>query len=157
MNKQEIRDIQALNSYPSISILLPTHHTSPENKQDPIRLKNLITETGNRLAQEFSGRNIAPLLDKLNNLYEKIDFQKTLDGLAIYVSEDYEGVFMLPFNVMERVVIDNTFATRDLVYTLNRVPRYWVLVLSEKPTRLFMGTKNTLEEITTHGFPMTHD
>jgi hypothetical protein len=54
------------------------------------------------------------------------------------------------------VVIDETFATRDLVYALNRLSRYWVLALSEKPTRLFEGVKDTLVEVENQGFPMTH-
>lgn len=110
MNKREVRTIQAMNTYPSISILMPTHRTAPDNRQDPIRLKNLITETLNRLTQEFSGRNIAPYADKLNAIYETIDFQNTLDGLALYISDQYVGVFLLPFSIKERVVIDNTFA-----------------------------------------------
>ena len=53
-------------------------------------------------------------------------------------------------------MIDATFATRDLVFTLNRAPRYRVLVLTEKPTRLFDATTNVLTEITDKPFPMIH-
>ena len=62
----------------------------------------------------------------------------------------------LPFRVKPRVVIDATFATRDLVFTLNRSPRYRVLVLTEKPTRLFDATTNVLTEFTDKPFPMVH-
>ena len=55
----------------------------------------------------------------------------------------------LPFRVKARFVIDATFATRDLVFTLNRAPRYRVLVLTEKPARLFEATTNVLTEVTT--------
>ena len=55
-----------------------------------------------------------------------------------------------------RVVIDATFATRDLVFTLNRAPRYRVLVLTEKPARLFEATTNVLTEVTDKPFPMVH-
>jgi hypothetical protein len=53
-------------------------------------------------------------------------------------------------------VIDETFATRDLVYSLNRSPRYRVLVLTEKPTRLFDATTNVLTEYTAKPFPFVH-
>ncbi|HEY2156689.1 MAG TPA: hypothetical protein VGH33_13745, partial [Isosphaeraceae bacterium] len=62
----------------------------------------------------------------------------------------------LPFKVKPRVVIDPTFATRDLVFTLNRAPRYLVLVLSEKPTRLFEASTNVLTEVKAKPFPMVH-
>ena len=53
-------------------------------------------------------------------------------------------------------MIDATFATRDLVFTLNRAPRYRVLVLTEKPARLFEASTNLLTEVTDKPFPMIH-
>jgi hypothetical protein len=157
VNKHDVRLLQAINHYPSVSILLPTHRTAPDNRQDPIRLKNLISEATNRLLNEFSKRDSARLLDNLEKLVEQIDFQRTLDGLAVYVNDDFARAFVLPFDVNERVVIDQTFATRDLVYALNRTSRYWVLVLSEQPTRLYEGTKSTLVEVREGSqFPLTH-
>lgn len=157
MNKHDVRLLQAVNHYPSVSILMPTHRSAPENRQDPIRFKNLVTEATNRLLQEFSKRDIGPLLANLDKLAEEIDFNRTLDGLAVYVNDDFARAFIMPFDVQERVVIDPTFATRDLVYALNRTPRYWVLVLSEQPTRLFEGVKSTLVEVREGSrFPLTH-
>lgn len=156
MNRHDISLLQAIQGYPALSILLPTHRTSPDNKQDPIRVKNLATEAVDRLQQEFSKREVQPLLDNLDAIVRDIDYRYTLDGLAIYVNNDFVRKFYLPFPVKERVSIDESFATRDLVMAMNRSPRYWVLVLSEKPTRLFEGARDTLVEITDYGFPMVH-
>lgn len=60
-------------------------------------------------------------------------------------------------SLKERVIVDEDFFTRDLVFALNRTPRYWTLVLSEKPTRLFEGTRDDLIEAQDGGFPMTHE
>ncbi|MDZ7343047.1 MAG: hypothetical protein ONA90_00890, partial [candidate division KSB1 bacterium] len=65
--------------------------------------------------------------------------------------------FYLPFPVKARVVVDQTFATRDLVYALNRSPRYWVLALSEQTTRLYEGWRDTLIEVNANGFPMAYE
>jgi hypothetical protein len=62
----------------------------------------------------------------------------------------------IPFRVKARVMIDATFATRDLVFALNRAPRYRVLVLTEKPTRLFDAATSVLTEVTEKPFPMVH-
>lgn len=51
-------------------------------------------------------------------------------------------------------MIDQTFATRDLVYGLHREQRYWVLLLSQETTRLLAGTGDTLEEVHDKNFPM---
>jgi hypothetical protein len=57
----------------------------------------------------------------------------------------------------ERVHVGETFLTRDLVFAMNRTPRYWVLALSEKPTRLYEATRDDLIEIRDGGFPITHE
>ena len=85
-----------------------------------------------------------------------MDWEHALDGLALFAGRDVATAIQLPFRVKARVVIDATFATRDLVFTLNRAPRYRVLVLTEKPTRLFDATTNVLTEITEKPFPMVH-
>ncbi len=156
MNRHDIRLLQAVRLYPSVTITLPTHRTSPDNKQDPIRVKNLVTEATNRLLNEFSRREVEPLLSRLEALVNDIDYRYTLDGLALFVNRDIGRMFMLPFTLPERVVVDETFWTRGLVFALNRTPRYWVLALSEQPTRLFEGVREHLQEITDEGFPMIH-
>ena len=79
-----------------------------------------------------------------------------LDGLCLFAARDKAAAFKLPFRVKPRVIIDETFATRDLVFTMNRAPGYLVLVLSEKPTRLYKAWTNVLDEHTAKPFPMIH-
>jgi hypothetical protein len=85
----------------------------------------------------------------------QIDYRRTLEGLALFVNRDFARKFYLPFSVKEKVLVDETFAVRDLVFALNHSPRYWVLVLSRKGARLYDGFRDTLIEVTTDGFPVT--
>lgn len=156
MNRHDVRLLQAVQDYPCVSILLPTHRTAPDNQQDPIRVKNLVNEATNRLLTEFTRREIDPLLKRLDTLVDEIDYRYTLDGLALFVNREMGRAFLLPFAPKERVAVDATFATRDLVYTLNRSPRYWTLALSEQPTRLYEGSLETLVEVRDAGFPLTN-
>ncbi len=157
MKRQDILLLQKIKGYPSVTITLPTHRTSPENKQDPIRLRNLIKQADERLLKEFGKREVQPILNRLTGLADGIDFRYSLDGLALFVNRDVGHVYHLPFSVKERLVVDETFLTRDLVFAMNRTPRYWTLVLSEKPTRLYEGTLGNLIEVEEGGFPMTHE
>jgi len=157
MNRQDILDLQSHRRHPSLSILLPTHRTSPDNKRDPILLKNLVSEAGDRLVELLGKRDAAPLIRELEAQVAAVDLRRTLDGMAIFVNADHAGVYLLPVPLEPRVVIDDTFATRDLVFALNRSPRFWVLVLSEQPTRLYEGVRDTLVEVRGGGFPMVHE
>src|SRR5262245_46209490 len=156
MNRHELRELQDVHTYPCLTITLPTHRTRPDNRQDPVRVKNLVTEGTNRLLGEFSKREVTPLLDRLNALVAAIDYEYTLDGFVLAVNRDMAREYVLPFTLNERVVVDDTFFTRDLVHAFNRTQRYWVLSLSEQPTRLYAATREDLKEITTGGFPMRH-
>jgi hypothetical protein len=156
MNKHDVHLLQQISSYPSVSITLPTHRTSPLNKQDPIRVKQLAREAVDRLLGEFSKREIEPIVTRLENLVDSLDYRNALDGLALFVNNDFSRAFYLPITIKERVVVDQTFFTRDLVHAINRSTRYWVLALSEQPTRLFEGVRDALVEIREEGFPFTH-
>lgn len=154
ITRHDLKELQALTKVPALSILLPTHRTSPDNRQDPIVVKNLVAEARDRLSQEFSARDLEPLFKNLDALVDDVDYTYALDGLALFVSHDVAKKFYLPFAVPQRVIIDQTFATRDLVYGLHRAQRYWVFLLSQNATRLLAGTGETLEEVVDGSFPM---
>jgi len=157
MNQQDVRLLAQIIGYPCVTITMQTHRVSPENRQDLVRLKNLTAEATDRLLKEFNKRDVEAVLKRLENLTGTIDFRNTLDGLALFVNQDFGRAFRMPFQVQERVVIGETFFTRNLVYGLNQSTRYWVLVLSEKPTRLYEGFDHSLTEIEDGGFPIIHE
>jgi hypothetical protein len=157
MNRQDVEQLQQMSGYPALTITLPTHRTAPDNQQDPIRLRNLVAQATERLLGEFSKREVAPLLDRLHALAEGVNYRHTLDGMVLFASQDFGARYELPFTLPERVVVGETFLTRDLVFALNRTQRYWVLVLSEQPSRLYEGTRDALVEVHAGGFPMTHE
>src|SRR5215469_13218027 len=126
--RSELKRLQGRRDYPSLSLLAPTHRTHPANRRDRIVVKNLVAEGLDRLHGEFKKREVAPVVQHLNKLVDRVDWEHALDGLALFASRDVATAIQLPFRVKARVAIDETFATRDLVYTLNRSPRYRVLV-----------------------------
>ena len=157
ISRGELKRLQAHTDFPSVSILAPTHRTGgPAIARDRIVVKNLLTEAVERLEGEFKKRQVAGLVKSLTKLVDGVDYEHNLDGLALFAGSDGTTAVRLPFRVKPRVVVDATYATRDLVYALNRSPRYRVLVLTEKPTRLFNATNAVLTEVREKPFPMEH-
>ncbi|HEU0041914.1 MAG TPA: hypothetical protein VFQ15_06160 [Jiangellaceae bacterium] len=154
MNRAQLAHLQQVRSYPAVSILLPTHRHAPQNQQDKIVLRNLVADAQRRLAAEHADRDIAPLLSELAVAVDEIDFEHLLDGLAVFATAEEHHVVPLPTSVPERVVVDDNFATRDLVRALNRTPEYWVLVIDDQVTRLYAGTGGVVEEFTDGEFPV---
>jgi hypothetical protein len=150
-----LKSIQAHRDYPSVSVLAPTHRTAPLNKQDPIKVNNLVRQAIDRLRGEFKKREVDAIVKNLQEIVRNVDWAHTLDGLALFASREQSHAVSLPFRVKPRALIDETFATRDLVYAFNRAPPYRVLVLSHK-TRLYDAWTAVLDEHTAKPFSMVH-
>lgn len=154
LSRADIQALQSHRDYPSISILAPTHRTAPLNKKDPIKVKNLVAKAIVRLHGEFTKREVAGIVKNLRDLVRNVDWQHTLDGLALFASRQQSTAVSLPFRVKPRAMIDETFATRDLVYAFNRAAPYRVLVLGHT-VRLYDAWTTVLEEHT-QPFPLEH-
>jgi hypothetical protein len=155
MRRANVGELMRHEAYPSVSILMPTHRTHPEEQQDPIRLKNLLDEAQQRLEAEVGKRPSWPVMKRLEALSDEVDWRTNDEGLALFASEDFGAWYRLPFPVEERVAVDRSFETREILYALHRMPRYRALSLEEEATRLFEGTGAALEEVRDGGFPIS--
>ncbi len=153
MNKTVLYRLMEEQDYPCISVLMPAYRTAPEYHQNGILLKKLIRETEERLEKELSKKQVKPYIDKLKSLAEKVDISRTMDGLALFVNNNLSEKIDLPFQVKERVVIDKTFATRDIIMSINRAVKYYTLILSIEKIRLLQCFRDQAVEIEQNGFP----
>ncbi|WP_432988789.1 hypothetical protein [Dactylosporangium sp. CA-233914] len=155
-----VKDLAMLTptGYPAVSLLMPTHRKAPGNEQDPIRLRNLLAEARRRLeADETVSREVAAqVYGEIATAAEHLDLRHTGEGLAVFASPGQVHVRLLDSPVQERVVIADTYEVRDVVADAARRHRYWAVVLSEQPTRLWSGDGADLVEVHSHGFPFTH-
>lgn len=120
----------------AISILLPTHRTFPDNKQDAITLKNLIKEAEERLLTHLDKRDVKSIIDAINEKVDGLNHNYNLDGLGIFADREDVVVMHFPFAVKERVIIDESFAIRELVREINNAVDYYILVISRASARL---------------------
>src|SRR5690606_13397453 len=130
---KEIKDIRSENC---ITIIATTHRSKPDYLNDGLRLKNLIKEAEDRLVADTSKRNATNLVEKLNKLAAEIDHSQNLESLMLFVNGEVAEYTRLPIKVEDRVVIDDTFATRDLVRAMHLETHYYILVLSQEKVRL---------------------
>jgi hypothetical protein len=145
--------LQSMTSYPSVSVLMPTR-PGRLDKGQAARLQALRNSVARRLKEEglFGVDGMLSELDRLITLAGEVSLDR---GLALYVNESHAQLLVLPVDVQERVVVDPTFATRDLVRALHRTPRHVVLALSAREARLFDGQVGALGPADSSKFPMT--
>jgi hypothetical protein len=138
-----------------ISIYMPTHRAGREVQQDPIRLKNLLGETEERLiAGGLRTPEAQDLLEPAQNLlWNSLFWQHQSDGLAIFLSSEVFRYYRLPFNFEALVVVTDRFHVKPLLPLLSGDGRFYVLALSQNEIRLLQGTRYSVSEVNLEHVP----
>jgi len=140
-----------------VSIILNTHRTKPDNQNDPVTLKNLIKNAEERLYNDYEKRFVWPIMENINKVADSINHNFNLDSLIIYANKDFADYTRLPVKATDRVVIDNTFATRDLVRAMHQESAYYALVVSRQNARLIEAFNDGVVEEKAGVFPIKNE
>jgi hypothetical protein len=137
-----------------ITIILNTHRTKPDKLQDPLALKNLVNQAKMRLQKLDDKEKSKHLIEKLEKLSYSIDHTYNQESLLLFVNESICTYTRLPISVGNRVVIDKTFATRDLIRAMHQETNYFILVLSEQQVRLIEAMNDKVVQEIGNPFPI---
>jgi Bacterial archaeo-eukaryotic release factor family 3 len=146
--------LQSVRSYPSVSLLATTTPARRMSATDARIVSRLAGEAIERLRAEPAGEAEA-VVRALDATVAHALAGPTGRAIAIFVSAAMQEVVCLPVPVTDRVVVDPTFATRDLVRGLHRAPRHVVLLLTEREARLLEGSGDRHTPPASSNFPIT--
>ncbi|MCJ7622523.1 MAG: hypothetical protein MUO76_03395 [Anaerolineaceae bacterium] len=134
-----------------VSIYMPTHRTGVETQQDPIRMKNLLSEAEKRLSdQGFGARDVQKMLEPASKLLQASYFwQHQSDGLAIFLSGDSAHTYRLPLSFEELVMVDDHFYIKPLLPLITGDGQFYILALSQNEIRLLNCTRYGVSEVNT--------
>jgi hypothetical protein len=148
LTNELIADLAADRQPPCLSLYQPTHRSHPDNKQDPIRFRNLVKELETSLRQTYPAVETRLFLEPFEALAHDYEFwNHTLDGLAVMGGLGLFQVFQLQRPVAELAIVADSFHTKPLRRFLQTVGRYQVLGLSLQRIQLFEGNRDVLDEI----------
>jgi hypothetical protein len=151
-----LAELRRPRPYPAVSILMPTHRREPDNAQDPVRLRNLVAEAKERLHADpaVSRADRIDVVEQLDKALAQVDLVHAENGLAVFVAPGEHQVWTLGRTVAARVVLSDTFLTRNLVATQAANRPYWVLVVAADHARLWSGGPEHVTEWTGGAFPL---
>ncbi len=155
MNRATLNELQRQRCYPSITMLI---NTTPGSALTPSELDTavrLTCQADDRLDGDISDTLRHNLITRLTDLTTEQAGQPSTRALALFVSPDHTAAVRLGRAIDERVTIDDTFTTRDLVADLNRTALYRVITISEQASRLFIGDRQRLVEQRDNNWPLT--
>jgi exonuclease III len=150
VSEKEINKLVNRNGSDLVTITLPTHKAGEESKQDPIRLKNLLTEAVSILKE--NGKKESDAEKYLKSAFDLLDkplFWAHADkGLAIYISEDESDIFKLPYKVDSEVYVHDHHLITPLLPMLSMDGTFCVLAVSRQEAKLLKCTRDDVEDIT---------
>ncbi|HJU16337.1 MAG TPA: hypothetical protein VJ770_07690, partial [Stellaceae bacterium] len=145
--RQDLDELVTAERRPAVSIYLPTHVAGREIRQDPIRLRNLVSLADERLAKKWRSTEREALLLPARALVDDDFFWRRQEsGLAIFLAPGFSRVHKLPEAVPEQVAVGDHFHILPLVGLVD-AGQFWLLTLSASRTRLYQGTRRTFAEV----------
>jgi len=151
LNKELLKELLNFDEKLCLSLYMPTHRSHPDNLQDPIRFKSLVKKLEESLALKYSNKEIEELLQPFVDLQNDLEFWKhTLDGIAIFSSNNYFETVNLHMPVKELAIAADSFHTKPIRQYLQTTDHFFVLGLSLHEIKLFEGSRHDLTEISLH-------
>ncbi|MFF0013910.1 chemotaxis protein [Streptomyces sp. NPDC005374] len=152
-----LSELRRPRAYPAVSVLTPTHRREPDNAQDPVRLRNVVAEAKKQLEADpaVPRERRVDVSRQLDQALAEIDLAHVEDGLVIFAAPGEHQVWSLAREVPERVVLSDTFLTRNLVSAQASERPFWVLSVSADHVTLWNGGVDRVTEHRAGGFPLS--
>jgi hypothetical protein len=151
MNKvitPEIRDVmEAVHYRPAVSLILPFHARISLKKELAHSLKTAADKVEKELLAIYPEEISMVVINKLRKLIKELKYESDKKSIAIYVSPIFQKVIYLDIPVEEKIIIDESFEIRDLLYSKKQLHKYLVLLLSPKESRMYLGNFETFIRI----------
>jgi hypothetical protein len=115
-SRSDLDESAAMDARPAVSIYLPTHIAGREIRQDPIRLKNLLSSAADRLAATWRRPEIEDFLGPAESLVGDEEFWRhQQQGLAAFLAPGFNRIHKLPIPVPEESFLGDHFHIKTLL------------------------------------------
>lgn len=149
----DIKDLIAAHGSPCISIIVPIHPHGIKVEQDKKNVLQAIVHAIHS-THKIGIFKQNEIVSALNELYRKINFSNSNSGVGLFVSPDVKKIIKLPLPVTKKILVNEVFDLRELLYVENYSQPYHLLDISKNEYHLFRGKMDRLEEICDENFPI---
>ena len=142
--------ISAVHYRPAISIIIPFEPKMSLKHELQHHLKVITDKLDKQLASEYPKDIYLLIMRKLKAIIKDLNYNTHKKSIAIYVSPVFEKVLYLDVLVEEKIIIDDSFEIRDLVYSKKQLNKYLVLILSGNEFKIFLGNAHDFVRLVTN-------
>ena len=135
---------------PCVSILMPFEPKMGLKKELDYRLKMAADKIERELNETYPPEKSIPIINRMNRLLSELNYYTHKKSIAIFISPIIEKVYYLDIPIEEKVIIDESFEIRDLIYCKKEIHKYLLAVLSGKSAKIFLGNTSHFIKITSN-------
>lgn len=157
MHQALLADLHSRHGYPCVSVLFNTTAGSVLGDEERARALALVAEAGRRLLDDVDTTVRREVIDALTDELLRQCIDPCATALGLFAMPGYSTSVRLGRQVNERVVIDETFATRDLVADLHRTAEFRVITVSDRMARSLIGDRHRMVEERNETWPVQRD
>lgn len=144
----EIKEVMgAIHYQPEISIIMPFDPKMGIKTEVAHSLKIAADKVEKQLNENYPNEIGKLVIQKLRSIIKNLNYNTHKKSIAIYVSPVFEKVLYLDLPVEEKIIIDDSFEIRDLIYCKKQIHKYLVLLLSDKESKMYIGNSEKFVRI----------
>lgn len=151
ISTEEHQVIGTVKYEPAVSVILPFEPVMSSKSELEYRLKMAIAKVEKELALNYPAEKAIPVIIKLHKLFKSINYNTRKKSIAVFASPVVEKIFYLDIPVSEKIVIDESFEIRDLVYSKKQTIQYLILLLSAESSKMYLGNCSKFALIKSNG------
>jgi uncharacterized protein YbcI len=142
MNKNVTPEIievmEAVHYRPSVSIIMPFEPKMNLKKELTHSLQVAADKLEKELKQNYPNEMGNLVMHKLQDIFNNLNYNTHKKSIGIFVSPVFEKILYLDIPVEEKIIIDESFEIRDLVYSKKQLHKYLALLISGKESSIYL-------------------
>jgi hypothetical protein len=144
----DIREVmEAVHYSPAVTIIMPFEPKMSLKAELTHALNTAVDKVDKELMENYPGEMSYLVMQKLRNIILNLNFHSHKKSIAVYVSPVFEKVLYLDIAVEEKIIVDESFEIRDLVYSKKQFHKFLILLLSSNESRMYLGNSDTFIKI----------
>lgn len=148
MNRVDLRELAICHCKPSLTLLISCEDMRIKVGRRVEKLHEMFGAAMKQIKEQYNEHELAGFVQEPHLLESQIEIDDpTCESVAIFVNKSVARAYALPFDLPDTTIINDMFACFEVQKVLNRIPRYWLLVIRHQIPYLFEGYESSVSEV----------
>ncbi len=129
---------------PCITLIIPFEPKMTLKKELAYQLKIVSEKIESEIFGNYPREKALPVMKKLRQVIKDLNYNTHKISIAIFISPLIEKVYYLDLPVEEKIMIDDSFEIRDLIYSKKEIHKYLLVTLNHHWSRIYLGNTSKI-------------